>query len=415
MPEDKPLKITGKAAGKPGDYRVNKFLIEVGEGKIMTDLAYLVASDEASGRKNLSGQVTVSDFDFTAWLDTQKPEVGPAADGAALDETAETQTTRAETAKAAATEQKASTGKKIFSNEPLSLGVLHEYDADLKITAANVIARNGVILNGTVGIRLDQGLLQVDPFDIDQSNGGIGNGYLTVDARQTQALLDVNLDLNNFVSPRFGGLIDLNVDLDGSGESLAALMGSLNGVFAASISDVELQKSFMSSFGAGLLSHLNPLGSETTILECAVARFDITDGIADFRNKIAAQTKEVTWLGGGKINLKTEELDFGISPTPRGALNSLTNIDLAGLVHVGGTLAEPSIGIDALDVAKKYGEYTAFIATGGLSFLAEKAFETVQANMDPCKRILAGLEQAEEAEQTDIDGQQADKDTRDTP
>jgi uncharacterized protein involved in outer membrane biogenesis len=219
----------------------------------------------------------------------------------------------------------------------------------------------------------------------------------------------VDFDLDNFVEPRFGGLIDLKVDLDGSGASLAALMGSLNGHFVASVSDMEMEKSFINSFGAGLLSQLNPLESDTTVLECAVVRLDITDGIADFRKKVAAQTKEVTWLGGGKINLKTEELDFGISPSARGALSSLTNIDLAGLVHVGGTLAEPSIGIDPLDVAKKYGEYTAFIATGGLSFLAEKAFQTARANMDPCERILASLEQENEAEQPEDDEQQGVK------
>ncbi|MEJ2058302.1 MAG: hypothetical protein P8X39_10735, partial [Desulfofustis sp.] len=183
------------------------------------------------------------------------------------------------------------------------------------------------------------------------------------------------------------------LDLDGKGASIASIMGSLNGYFAASLENLELARSFLSQFGAGLLKQLNPLDSETTMLECGVVRFDIKDGIADFRKKIAAQTTEVTWLGGGEINLKTEELDVGISPKARGAISSLTNINLASLVHIGGTLANPKIGIDLADVAKKYVGYTAFVATGGLSFLAERMVDTVQANVDQCERILGELEE----------------------
>ena len=408
-PKDKPLKITGNAAGKPGDYRINEFLIEAGESKIMADLAYLVPLEGASGRKNISGQVTIENFDSSAWLISQEKKGDLATEEGDSVETVETKSVDAEKAATGGTKQKAATGKKIFSNDPLSFGVLSEYDAELKLDVTNMLVRNEITLNGTVGINLDQGLLKIDPFEIDQSSGATGNGYLTLDARNPEAQLDVDFDFENFVSPRFGGQIDLNVDLDGSGESLAELMGSLNGYFVASINDIELKKSYMSNFGAGLLSQLNPLDSDTTILECAVVRFDITDGIADFHKKIAAQTKEVSWLGGGEINLKTEELDFGISPKPRGAISSLTNIDLVSLVHVGGTLAEPRIGVDALDVAKKYGQYTAFIATGGLSFLAQKAYETTRANMNHCERIVADLEQAGEAEQAGEDKQQGEK------
>jgi hypothetical protein len=181
-------------------------------------------------------------------------------------------------------------------------------------------------------------------------------------------------------------------------------MGSLNGYFATALKDVELEKSFMSQFGAGLLSNLNPLDSEKTKLECAVVRFDIEDGIADFHKKIAAQTTEVTWMGGGEINLKTEELDVGIAPKARGAVSGLTNVGLASLVHVGGTLAEPKVGIDVKDVAKKYVGYSAFIATGGLSFLAQKVVDTAQANVDQCEKILGDLANLEDEEaQTESD------------
>ena len=289
-------------------------------------------------------------------------------------------------------------GKRIFSAEPLAVGVLRDYDVDLKIEATNVRIPSGIDMSGAIAISLDDGLLRVDPFALSQTNGGSGKGYIELDGRNDDAVLDVALKFDDFVSPRFGGLFDLDVDLDGNGKSVADIMGSLNGHFAADLQDVELEKSFMSQFGAGLLSNLNPLDSDKTTLECAVIRLDIEDGIADFHRKIAAQTTEVTWMGGGEINLKTEELDVGIAPKARGPISGLTNVGLASLVHVGGTLAEPKIGVDVAEVAKKYVGYTAFVATGGLSFLAQKLVETTQANMDQCKRILGDLEETVDEE-----------------
>ena len=120
--------------------------------------------------------------------------------------------------------------------------------------------------------------------------------------------------------------------------------------------------------------------------------------VSGFNKKIADQTTEVTWLGGGEINLKTEELDVGIAPKARGAISGLTNIGLASLVHVGGTLAEPEIGIDAIDVAQKYATYSAALATGGLSFLASNLVGAAQANVDQCERIMGDLQTLEEEE-----------------
>ncbi len=404
IPEDKPIKIVGKASGKPGEYRLEEFTVREDQGEILANLAYITPPAASAERKTLTGELTINNFDFTDILATKKETSEAEAEESttAEMEPVETKAEAVETEMVAEqdkekqqAEETSTSGKRIFSAEPLAIGVLREYDVDLKLVAENVRIPNGIDMNGQVAVSLDDGHLKVDPIDLDQTNGGSGNGYLKLDARNEEAVLDVVLNFDEFVSPRFGGLFDLDMDLDGKGRSLADVMASLNGHFAAALKDIELEKSFMSQFGAGLLSNLNPLDSDKTMLECAVVRFDIEDGIADFNKKIAAQTSEVTWMGGGEINLKTEELDVGIAPKARGAISGLTNIGLASLVHVGGTLAEPKIGLDVADVAKKYAGYTAFVATGGLSFLAQKVVETAQANVDQCEKILGDLEEEE--------------------
>lgn len=308
-------------------------------------------------------------------------------------------------------EEKSAAGARVFSDEPLSVGLLSAYDADLLLEAKDILFPRGNTGDATIRAVLDQGRLRIDPIDLKESNGGTGKGYISLDARDDTAVLDTVIDLDDFTSPRFGGTIDLHLDLDGQGSSIASIMGSLNGYFAASLENLEMARSYLSQFGAGLLKQLNPLDSETTTLECGVVRLDIKDGIADFRRKLAAQTSDVTWIGGGKINLKTEELDVGISPKARGAISSLTTYDLASLVHVGGTLAKPKIGIDLADIAYKYAGYTAFIATGGLSFLAQKMVDTVRANVDQCEKIIGELEKhpSEQDPTTEPDSKETEK------
>lgn len=382
LPDGGPLNIVGKAHAKPGEYRVDEFLVTMGESEIGADLAYILPTQADSGRPKLAGQVSIKNLDITPLLASGRDETElTTGDPGAADKSA-----------AEPADKKPSSDKKLFSSTPISVGVLHKYDIDLKVAATNVTLRDGFNIDGSTSATLDNGLLTLGPLDIRGKTGGVGEGLIVVNARDPVATLAVSLDFENLVSPRFGGLFDLDADLDGRGESMAALMGSLNGRFIASLEDVELKKSAMTKFGAGLFSRINPLGNDATMLECAIARFEVKDGMADVTRKLAAQTTEVTWFGSGEINLKTEELDLGIHPKPRGALSSLTDLGLAKLIHIGGTLAEPSIGIDPADMAKKYASYSAFIASGGLSFLAEKVFDNVQANRDHCKRILADLE-----------------------
>jgi len=419
MGKDTTLKLNGELSAEPGTYLLEEFVITANDGEINADLAYRLPPEAGLARPKIEGKVSVNGLDISPFLEPEEVtgqdagEAGvaapePAPDPSDLEEVAAVDQEESDQA-----EEQSATGKRIFSDGPLAVGWLNNYDADLQLEVKDILFPKGNTGDAEIRAVLDQGRLRVDPIDLSESYGGTGDGYVSLDAVGETAILDADINLDNFTSPRFGGTIDLHLDLDGEGASIASIMSSLNGYFAMSLNNLELNRSYLSQFGAGLLKQLNPLDSEKTVLECGVVRFDIEDGIADFRRKIAAQTTEVTWLGGGKINLKTEEIDVGISPKARGAISSLTNIDLASLVHIGGTLAKPRFGIDLTDVAYKYAGYTAFLATGGLSFLAQKIVDTARANVDQCERILGELENSElEPESTSDSAQPQESDTK---
>ena len=214
-----------------------------------------------------------------------------------------------------------------------------------------------------------------------------------MDASQTvpSYAIDLNIDDVIIVS---GGQLDADISLSASGESVADIMAGLDGRLVMALSEVPLERSFLTQFGAGFIHNLNPFKKtgETSMLECAVARFDVTDGQVDFDKKVVAKLTDVTWHAGGKIDLKTEKLEASAQPESRKAVSSLTNIGLASLVYVTGTLAEPEVRLNPTDVAIKYAKYTAAIATGGLSWVAEKVFKGVKANSKICEKILKGTE-----------------------
>lgn len=389
---EQPLSVRSSVKARPGDIALEGLEIDLGQGQVRSDLRYTHPVGEAEGRHKVVGKVVITDLNLTPIVEPDQSLEAQAEAEAALEEVLEEADDEEQEEAEAVAEPEPGTGKKLFSSEPLSTAWLQNYDIDLKVETTNLALGEGFIVEGGVALTLDRGLLNLGPVNFLGKTGGRGEALVTLDARSEAAHLDVFVNVEEMVPPRFGGKLNIDVDLDGGGESIAALMADLNGRFIVSLEDVPLKASAMTQLGAGLIRNINPLASDTTVLECAIARFDIENGIVDFDKKIAAQTTEVTWFGNGEINLQTEALDLGVHPKPRSTVSSLTNLDLAQLIHIGGTLAEPKIGIDPKDVAKKYAKYSAYIATGGLSWLAEKLVDARRANVDQCERILADLE-----------------------
>ena len=76
---------------------------------------------------------------------------------------------------------------------------------------------------------------------------------------------------------------------------------------------------------------------------------------------------------------------------------------------MGGTLKHPKVQLDPKDVAVKYAKYSAHVATGGITYLAEKIKEKIDANKDVCEMILEGTV----FEEADKDKEKADKEKAD--
>ncbi len=302
-----------------------------------------------------------------------------------------------ESAQTPAQEDENVAGEKLFSSDPLPWESLRKADVDITVQVDSLQTLRLNLEKMNAAITLNNGLLSIKPMKAKVGNGTFA-GTVLLDAGKLPAIFDVDVQLSNGTFRDFGGRVNFQVDLEGSGNSVAEIMAGLDGQIVFDVRGATLKKSLLTGFGSGLLSSLNPFAThkDTTELTCAIALFDIEDGIASADKTIAAQMPDVTWFGSGEVNLVTEEIDFGMHPKARKGLVGLGN--LASLVHIGGTLANPKIGLDAADVAVKYGKYSAAVATGGLTLLADIVFSKIKANQDVCAAIMEDLADIQDAD-----------------
>ena len=187
------------------------------------------------------------------------------------------------------------------------------------------------------------------------------------------------------------------INLRGVGNSVRALMASLEGDVKVVIGPGRIGNKSLDLAGSDIfteiVSALNPFAQsdEFTSLGCAVARFKVTGGVAEARDGIALETGKMTVTGGGRIDLRTEELDLAFKPQAREGFGIGLG-DLIGLVRVEGTLGNPSYGLDPLSVVT--GTVGAVVGavgsmTSGISAIARSLFEDRGAGaVSPCQAAL---------------------------
>jgi len=368
-----PLKLTSRFSSGERTYQLADLQLNMGQLAVKGQAAFEQPADSA-GRPRISGELHVGDLDLGS--DQGQTESPPAAPG--VEEEAQP--------------EKSEKKDKLFPATPLPLAPLKSMDADVKLTVAKLTTRQLLLEDLHATLALNNGLLKLAPAKARVGQGTF-DGTLALDARSTPPQLTTDIEITDATFRKFGGKVHFLANLTGSGDSVAAIMAGLDGQLEVDVQDATLKKSLMTGFGAGLLDKLNPFSQseETTELECAIVFFNIEDGMADADKRIAMQMTDVTWLGSGEINLKTEEIDFGINPKTRKILDISVG-SLAKLVHVGGTLAEPKVQLDPKDVAVKYGKYTAAMATGGLTLAADMIWGRIKANQNICDKILQDLE-----------------------
>lgn len=373
-----PLAIKGDLATK-GE---TGYRLQGGELRIAGHTIFFNATADTGGKKPT--------FAFDAGADfIDVPKLLEAAGGG-----------KAEAQPAAGSAPAAKDGR-VFPDDPLPLDALRAANGEVKL-GTGLLTLPGKVKMHDVQLRasLKDGL-----FTFDESfglGGGEAKTRIVLDARNPNnvAGLDVALDTNGvnlgtiasemeMTQMAIGGPTDTEVKLASRGRSVRELMAALTGNVRFDAGKTEIDNAKLrEAIGPWAMSGLTMVDSgfttrQKTVLNCAVVRFPVKDGLVDLGRGVAAETDafDLTVVGGA--NLKTEALDLGINPDPKGPSLGVTQAT-AGLVRVRGTMASPSVGVDVIGAGKTALKIGAAVATGGLSLLGDSLLNEATRDPNPC-------------------------------
>jgi uncharacterized protein involved in outer membrane biogenesis len=380
LPPLGPMEVSARLSDSEAGYQLEGLKARVGK----TDVSGRLAAILTGKRPRVEAQLTSTNIDLADFT--------TAAGGAAVPEK----------------DEKTQKEKRVFSDDPLPLDGLRSVDADVTLQADRVTAQGLQLQNVDLKLALDGGRLLVKPAKAQVAGGTISAG-IDVDARGKVAGLTVTVDGSQIDRGRLikeikgsdimsGGKTDLTLRLKGRGNSVRAMAAGLSGEVLVVAGEGRINNKSINLAGGDvrteLFSMINPFMKEEqyTTLKCGVVRYDIKDGMATTENGIVVETDKLLILGTGTINLKNEQLALLIESKPKedvvkGTLKSLIkvgDVSLAGLVQVGGTLAEPGLELNPAGVLKQGASVTAAVATGGLSTLAMRLIEEATKDENHC-------------------------------
>ncbi|MBL1321344.1 MAG: AsmA family protein [Methylophaga sp.] len=358
LPPLGPVSLTGKVTESKGTYSI-------------TALKLLL------GKTDLSGDVTVN-------ISGKRPAI-----------TANLNSSMINLVDFAGEDKAKAKGRKdsLFSSKPLPLSGLKSINANVTINAKKIKTSSLVLEKTKIVATLKDGNLLLKPLSTLVSGGSL-NGSINLNAGGKIASLITNLTLKGLEPSQFENLnnkisgikTDVSINVKGNGNSVSQIMAGLNGKLLIKSGGGAIKGSAISIANTSILTMLNPLAkSDTeTQLECLAIKFDIKGGIATTDKGIAAVTREMSVIGSGTIDLRTEKINIRIKPHAREGLG-LNAGQLAGMLKLEGTLTAPSPTIDARSTLVSVG---AAVATGGLSFLAKGLLDSATADANPCISAL---------------------------
>ena len=297
-----------------------------------------------------------------------------------------------------------SQGHYVISDAPLPFRELPAIDVQADVRIEQMIAPNRVVLKSLrAGIALKNGHVGLQPLMFHVA-GGVVTGHMTLDDMQGKApRLAVKLEGKGVSLEELagavgrakqisGGRADLAIDLSGSGQSLHGLMAGANGDIRIAIGPARLSNNLRDVGGdswAKLIDTLSPgqTSGKGTDLKCAVARLPIRGGVITVDRSIAYETADESVVIAGTINLRDESLALLIRPDFNQGL-ALGKGNLAKLVRVTGTMANPSIGLDAQGLGRQLLSLYAAFATSGASLVVEEVLKR-PTDPHPCQSALA--------------------------
>ena len=241
---------------------------------------------------------------------------------------------------------------RVLPHTPYSLTRLRSMDADVRLKAHRINAPKLPLDDMDAHLKLDAGVLQLTPLDFGVAGGDI-HSTVRMDARgkviRTSARISARrLDLSRLfpevkLTRDAVGRVSGNVTLAGTGNSIAAMLGSADGDVALGMGQGQISNLLMELAGIDIAETLKFLVTKDrkVPIRCAFGDFSVDNGLMQSR-ALAFDTADTIIVGNGKISLKNETLDLELRPRPK----DRSILALRSPLVVGGSFKDPSFRPD---------------------------------------------------------------------
>jgi uncharacterized protein involved in outer membrane biogenesis len=267
--------------------------------------------------------------------------------------------------------------RKVLPAAPLDVSRLKAMNADVRVDAARVVNAKGLPLDRMgVRVRLDNGLLVLDPLDLGVAGGRLA-GTLRIDANAQPAAMQTRLDARSLELSRLFprsesarnsfGKIQGQVDLNTRGGSAAQMLANANGNVAMLMGRGEISNILLEFAGldGGEIIKFLVKGDNRVELHCAATAFDVQNGLMTSR-ALVLDTGDTVFYGDAKVNLARESMDVLIKPYPK----DTSILSLRSPLRIAGTFGAPDIGLEKSALAGRAGLAVALGAINPLLALA---------------------------------------------
>ena len=380
LPQTSPYALSGKLGKRGKLWEANALKGKLGLSDISGDMKF----DQAGKLPHLTGDLRSRVMD----MDDLGPLIG-------LPPTARTASTVEGVAPPPTVTQVKRPGGKVLPTAPLDFERLRAMNADVKYTADRIQNVRDIPLDrGSVQVKLDNGVLTLDPLDLGVAGGKLA-GAIRIDASKNPADIRASLDVRAMQLARLipklettgnsVGRLDGRINLSGSGSTVANWLGGVSGdvaIISGRGQFGNLLPVFATLVGGDIIKFLLR-GDRNVELRCAAIAFDVNKGLMNSRT-VVLDTTNAVFTAAGQANLATESLDFVVRPEPK----SKNILSIRTPLVVSGTFGNPRGGLQVAPLAERG---LAALALGAINPLLALAatIENGPGEDADCKSVLA--------------------------
>jgi uncharacterized protein involved in outer membrane biogenesis len=240
---------------------------------------------------------------------------------------------------------------------------LRVMDAEVRYRAQSVNTGRWPLKRFSLDLTLDDGLLMLNPVEFDFPQGRLA-GTVRIDGRKPVPTTDLDVRVTNLAMQQFlpgkpgqpppiEGLLEARAQLHGRGDTIHKAAASADGKVVLVAPHGQIRQAFAELMGINVANGLYLLLSgdqRETNLRCAVAEFDVKNGIMSVSNAVF-DTGVVRAAGKGTVDLGEETLDLRLD----GQTKKPRLLRVWAPITLKGTLLHPKPGVDAGKAAGQLG------------------------------------------------------------